>query len=152
MKTALFAALLNILQIAVAAAPSEPATPPPHEFLADLASVIAESPFENNYRTISATLTAYSATPEQTDDTPCIAASGYNICINPENKNIAAANFLPFGTKIYIPKLGKTYVIEDRMHARFSGYIDLLIPESAGGTSAARVFGKQTATIVVQEL
>ena len=151
MKISAIALLLNLLQIAVAAAPVEPMTAPA-EYLSKLASFTAESPLESNRRTITATLTGYSATEDQTDETPCIAASGYDICENPTGTNIVAANFLPLGTKIQIPKLGnEIYVVEDRMHERFNDRIDILFPESAGGRAAAKVFGKQTATVIVFE-
>src|SRR4030042_3654518 len=45
-------------------------------------------------RTIEALVTAYSSTPEETDDTPFITASG-----NYVRPGVIAANFLPFGTQ-----------------------------------------------------
>lgn len=151
MKITAIAFILNLIQIAVAAAPAEPVAPP-SEYLAKLTSFTAESPLESNRRTITATLTGYSATEDQTDATPCIAASGYDICENPAGKNVVAANFLPIGTKIQIPKLGnKVYIVEDRMHERFTDRIDILFPASAGGRTAAKNFGKQTATVIVFE-
>ena len=64
---------------------------------------------------ISATVYGYSSDPAQTDDTPCITASGYNIC--GEHKNIVANNCLPFGTKVIID--GMVYDVEDRMAKRY---------------------------------
>jgi len=62
-------------------------------------------------------VTAYSSTPDQTDDTPFITASGKIV-----NDGIVASNFLAFGTKVRFPQLygTKIFVVEDRMHQRFS--------------------------------
>ena len=62
-------------------------------------------------------ITAYSSTPDQTDDTPFITASNSWV-----RKGIVANNFFPFGTRIRIPEYfgDKIFVIEDRMHWRKS--------------------------------
>jgi 3D (Asp-Asp-Asp) domain-containing protein len=62
-------------------------------------------------------VTGYSSTPDQTDDTPFITASGEEV-----RDGIIASNFLPFGTKVRFPSLfgSKVFVVEDRMHKRFS--------------------------------
>lgn len=66
-------------------------------------------------KTIKMVITAYSSTPDQTDDTPNITASGKHVI-----DGIIANNMLPFGTKIRIPELygDKIFVVEDRMHRR----------------------------------
>ncbi|MBI2036999.1 MAG: hypothetical protein HYT14_01400, partial [Candidatus Liptonbacteria bacterium] len=46
------------------------------------------------------TITAYSSTPEETDSTPFITASGTHV-----RDGVVAANFLPFGTAVKIPEL-----------------------------------------------
>lgn len=71
-------------------------------------------------------VTAYSSTPEQTDSTPCIAASGYNLCEH-DLENVVACNFLPFGTKIKFPELdkNKVYTVVDRMHERYNSRVDI---------------------------
>lgn len=70
--------------------------------------------------------TAYSSTPDQTDDSPFITASGTRV-----RDGIVAANFLPFGTKIKISNVfgDKIFVVEDRMHRRFSKRIDVWFPD-----------------------
>jgi len=70
--------------------------------------------------------TAYSSTPDQTDDTPFITASNTYV-----RDGVVAANFLPFGTKIKIPeKFGdKIFIVEDRMHKRFQNRIDVWFPD-----------------------
>ncbi len=67
-------------------------------------------------------ITGYSSTECQTDDTPFITASGETV-----RPGIAAANWLPFGTKIMIPELfdDRIFIIEDRMHPRNDGKIDI---------------------------
>ena len=63
------------------------------------------------------TVTAYSSTPDQTDDSPFITASGEWVY-----DGIVASNFLPFGTKVRFPKLfrDKIFTVDDRMHERFT--------------------------------
>lgn len=60
-------------------------------------------------------ITAYNSTPEQTDSTPFITASGKNV-----EDGIIANNLLPFGTKIKIPALfgDKVFEVQDRMNWR----------------------------------
>lgn len=67
-------------------------------------------------------VTAYSSSPEETDDTPFITASGKNV-----RDGIVASNFLPLGTKIRIPAVykDKVFVVEDRMHPRMKNVVDI---------------------------
>lgn len=77
-------------------------------------------------QTIKMVITAYSSTPEETDDTPFITASGSYV-----KDGIVANNFLPFGTKIRIPDIygDKIFVVEDRMNWRKSDYnLDVWFP------------------------
>lgn len=70
-------------------------------------------------------VTAYSSTPDQTDSSPFITASNTRV-----RDGIIAANFLPFGTKVRFPSLypNKIFVVEDRMHKRFSERADIWFP------------------------
>ena len=63
------------------------------------------------------TVTAYSSTPDQTDDSPFITASGKWVY-----DGIVASNFLPFGTKVRFPELfrDKIFTVDDKMHERFT--------------------------------
>lgn len=74
---------------------------------------------------INVLVTGYSSTPEQTDSTPFITASGKRV-----RGGIVATNLLPFGTKIRIPEIygDKIFVVEDRMHARNSMNVDIWFP------------------------
>src|SRR5258708_6536739 len=60
-------------------------------------------------KTYKVRVTAYSSTPDQTDDTPFITASGYHV-----HDGVIAANFLPFGTKLTIPSVfgDKIFTVE----------------------------------------
>lgn len=86
-----------------------------------------------------ATFTAYNAVPEQTDSTPCITASGHNICDEDVIHRIAASNKYPFGTILDIEGYGR-YEVQDRTNKRFSGRIDLLFASE----EEAIKFGKKT--------
>jgi 3D (Asp-Asp-Asp) domain-containing protein len=63
--------------------------------------------------TFPVTLTAYSSTILETDESPYFTASGTHV-----KDGTVASNLLPFGTKIKIPELygDKTFVVEDRLH------------------------------------
>ncbi len=67
-------------------------------------------------------VTGYSSTPEETDDTPFITASGKYV-----RKGIVASNFLPLGTKIRLPDIfgDQIFVVEDRMNKKYSDKIDI---------------------------
>ena len=87
-------------------------------------------------------VTAYSSTQEETDDTPFITASMTEV-----RDGIIAANFLPFGTRVMIPKLfgKKIFTVEDRMHQRKTNFIDIWMPTK----NDAIQFGITYAEIVV---
>ena len=72
------------------------------------------------------TATAYSSTPDQTDDTPFITARNTRV-----RDGLAAANFLPCGTEFRIPDLygNKVFVVEDRMNKRYWHRVDIWFPE-----------------------
>ncbi len=64
--------------------------------------------------------TAYSSTPDQTDDTPCHTADQYDLCQN-NLENVIANNGLPFGTLVRFPDQygDQLFVVHDRMNARY---------------------------------
>jgi hypothetical protein len=85
---------------------------------------------------VHATITAYTSTPEQTDGSPFIAASGKRV-----HDGMIAANWLPFGTIVKIPSLfgEKEFIVEDRMNSRYGyGVLDIWFDST---TSEARKFG-----------
>ncbi len=78
-------------------------------------------------KTVKMVITAYSSTPNQTDDTPLITASGKHVA-----DGIIANNLLPFGTKVRIPALygNKIFTVEDRMHPRMGkNHADIWFPQ-----------------------
>lgn len=95
-------------------------------------------------------ITGYSSTPDQTDDTPFVTASGTYV-----RDGIIAANFalngrrVPFGTKVRIPEIygDKIFLVEDRMNSRYTNNVDIWFPER----SLARAFGSKKAVIEIVE-
>lgn len=87
-------------------------------------------------KVIKAVITSYTSTPDQTDDTPFIAASGKRV-----HDGMIAANGLPFGTKIKIPSVygDKIFIVEDRMNSRYGfGRFDVWLDTTK---AEARKFG-----------
>ena len=87
-------------------------------------------------------VTAYTSTPEETDDTPFITAMGTKV-----RDGIIATNLLPFGTHVRIPKLfgNKVFVVEDRMHPRKKNFVDIWMDSKQD----AKEFGIAYTDIVV---
>lgn len=88
--------------------------------------------------------TAYSSTPDQTDNSPFITAWNTRV-----RDGIVAANFLPFGTKIKIPDIygDKIFIVEDRMNKRYWHKIDIWFPDR----QSAIEFGLKTVKIQILE-
>jgi 3D (Asp-Asp-Asp) domain-containing protein len=122
----------------------------PHTINADYvnatnASYVAKASNEARdvVKTVKVIVTAYSSTPDQTDDTPFITASNKYV-----RDGIIASNLLPFGTKVRIPKLygDKVFTVEDRMNKRKGNYqIDIWMETH----SLAVNFGAKTAEMEV---
>ncbi len=93
-------------------------------------------------KTIRSVLTAYSSTPDQTDDTPFITASGTRV-----REGVIASNFLAFGTKVQIPEIfgDRVFTVEDRMAKKHSDKIDIWFPER----HLAKKFGIQEANVII---
>jgi len=89
--------------------------------------------------------TAYSSSPEETDESPFTTASGSQV-----RNGIVAANFLPFGTKIRIPEVygDKIFIVKDRMHPGAGYNVDIWFPSKA---EALNFGAKLTKIEVVQE-
>lgn len=104
------------------------------------AGIAPESPD----RVINAVITAYTSTPDQTDSTPDIAASGKKVY-----DGMIAANGLPFGTKIKIPALygEKIFTVDDRMNKRYGyGRMDIWLNTTK---AEARKFGVQRVAVEI---
>lgn len=94
---------------------------------------------------IKVIITAYSSTPEETDNTPFITASGSQV-----RDGIIANNKYPFGTKVRIPELygDKVFIVEDRMNKKKGKYhIDIWFPSK----TLAKNFGVKLMYIEVLE-
>ncbi|NQV90645.1 3D domain-containing protein [Candidatus Uhrbacteria bacterium] len=91
-------------------------------------------------------MTAYTSEVGQTDDTPCITASGLDVCER-NIENVVAANFLPIGTRVKIPELygDRVFYVEDRMNARYNYKMDIWMKDLAD----AKQFGLKYVTIEV---
>lgn len=87
-------------------------------------------------KTMSVTVSAYSSTNSQTDDTPYLTAFGTDV-----RDGIVAANFLSVGTVVRFPdKFGdKFFIVEDRMDERFSLQVDIWMSDR----EEAKKFGVQ---------
>jgi 3D (Asp-Asp-Asp) domain-containing protein len=90
-------------------------------------------------------MTAYTSRPEETDDSPFITADGSHV-----RDGIVAANFLPFGTKVRIPKLfgDKVFEVHDRMNKRYPYKMDFWMEE----LNDARQFGVRRADIEIVQV
>lgn len=95
-------------------------------------------------KTYEVRATGYSSTPDQTDDSPFITASGTYV-----RDGIIATNILPFGTKVRIPDLygDKIFIVEDRMNKRYWMNIDIWFPDR----NTALIFGSKNVIIEVVE-
>lgn len=87
-------------------------------------------------------VTAYSSSPDETDETPFITASG-----NLVDYGVVAANFLPLGARIRLPKLfgSQVFVVEDRLHERYNDRVDVWLPSKADAIQ----FGQKVSEIEI---
>jgi hypothetical protein len=93
-----------------------------------LAAVLgADTMTPPQYRQICALVTGYKTVPAQTDRTPCIAASGANIC--GRSDVVACPRNIRFGTLVEIR--GVIYVCEDRTAQKFDGRFDISCDKDA---------------------
>lgn len=92
---------------------------------------------------VGVTATAYSSTPDQTDSSPFITASGSRV-----HHGTVAANFLPLGTIIRIND--EEFEIDDRMSPRYNDtyHIDIW----TASREAAQSFGTQAILIEIVAL
>ena len=82
------------------------------------------------YKTMMIPITAYTSEVAQTDDSPCITASGLNVCTR-NKEDIVAANFLPMGTRVKIPELygDRIFTVQDRMNKRYDKHMDVWLKD-----------------------
>ena len=76
-----------------------------------------------------ATITAYNTVPEQTDNTPCISASGYNIC--GRSDVVACPRSIPLGTWVIIDE--DYYLCLDRLALKYDYRFDISFDKDVQG-------------------
>jgi len=106
---------------------------------------LSQPPESTTQQKMRVVITAYSSTPDQTDQSPYVTAAG-----TPVRKGVVANNYLPFGTKIRIPEIyeDETFVVEDRMHwNKPAHHLDIWFPSRA----RAIQFGSKTTYIEILE-
>lgn len=113
-----------------------------HKDTADTEKDIVVEPKIEVKKKLWVTATAYSSTPWQTDNTPCITATGYNVCNKTENIIAVSRDLvrsLGYHRQVMLPSLygSEIFLIEDTMNARFVNRIDV----HHGSTEDAREFG-----------
>jgi 3D (Asp-Asp-Asp) domain-containing protein len=96
-------------------------------------------------------VTAYNAgDPRQTDDTPCISASGENICnALAKGKKRCAANFVPLGSRLYVENIG-VCLVTDRTNKRYRNRVDIAMKRDE--YHKARRFGRQRLTVKIIDI
>lgn len=97
---------------------------------------------------VTMAITAYTSRIGETDNAPCITASGLNVCER-NIEDIVATNFnyLPFGTYVKIPQLfgNRVFMVHDRMNRRYTKTVDVWFKELAD----AKNFGRQWARVEI---
>lgn len=92
-------------------------------------------------RRLTVRASAYSSTPDQTDNDPFTTANGTRV-----HTGVVASNGLPFGAQFRIPSHygSRVFTVEDRMNARWGGKrIDIWMTSR----QAAKEWGVRTVTI-----
>ncbi len=84
-------------------------------------------------------VTAYSSSFDETDSTPFITASGTNVRLG-----IAAANFLPIGTKFRLPEIfgEQVFTVEDRLDSRFNDRVDIWMDSKTDAKEFGQKIGR----------
>jgi hypothetical protein len=94
---------------------------------------------------VRAFVTGYNTIPGQTDSTPCVAASGANIC--GRRDAVACPRRINLGTTVEIS--GITYVCEDRLAKKFDDRFDIscdkdtACPPKVTGWATVKVYGEE---------
>lgn len=96
-----------------------------------------------SYNQVRAYVTGYNTVPGQTDNTPCTAASGADIC--GRHDAVACPRRIGLGTVVEIR--GTTYVCEDRLAQKFDTRFDIscdkdmACPPTVTGWATINVYG-----------
>ena len=110
-------------------------------FLVALSIAAHASPLDS-FRDVRAYVTGYNTVAGQTDDTPCIAASGANICGRTDA--VACPRRIGLGTILQIR--GMLYICEDRLAKKYDSRFDIscdkntTCPPLVTGWTVIRIF------------
>jgi len=101
--------------------------------------------------TTSGEFTMYNPHPAQTDSRPREMASGKEIY---DGAIAAGDRGIPLGTKVYVPQLDRTFIVEDRMNKRYDdpkkAYFDIPTYGSTSKESkAAKEFGRRKLDFII---
>lgn len=113
--------------------------------LALTAGAFSPPPPQTPHHDVVAYVTGYNTIPGQTDSTPCIAASGANIC--GRHDAVACPRHINLGTTVEIR--GVAYTCEDRLAKKFDTRFDIscdkdaTCPPHVTGWTMIRVFEEQ---------
>ena len=128
-KRFLLIALISIILIytGLAFSPLQADVDPPEgaDVLFEKIQNIKKEEAQQNKKVFIVTVTGYSSSYDETDDTPYITASGDWV-----HMGTVATNFLPIGTKIKIPSLfgNQVFIVKDRMNKRYYYRVDIWFP------------------------
>jgi 3D (Asp-Asp-Asp) domain-containing protein len=98
-----------------------------------------------NIRSVPVTISAYSSTPEQCDDSPHITASSSSVRVGiiAVSSDLFEELELSYGQRVLIPGYG-LFEVHDRMHPRWKRKVDIWESD----TEAARRFGRQQGVLI----
>lgn len=119
--------------------------------LALTAGIEAQSP--SFHHDVRAHVTGYNTIPGQTDSTPCIAASGADIC--GRRDAVACPRHIKLGTVVEIR--GSTYVCEDRLAKKYDTRFDISCdkdkdcPYEVAGWTTIKVYAEERPATKVSE-
>lgn len=140
-------AILSLLLVTGAFTPNVVTYERPQYVIPDaceLESVVCEGEEGYNATALNAYVTGYNTVPEQTDATPCIAASGDNIC--GRRDVVACPTYLPLGTRVEIDS--KVYTCLDRTAEKYDGRYDISCDKDTA--CPKRVTGHKTVLVYKQ--
>ena len=100
----------------------------------------AQEGVQDTAQVVSATVTAYTSSEDETDSTPFENASG----TRPARGSVACPRALAFGTQVVIE--GKTYKCDDRMHHKYADRYDIWVESKA----EAFEWGRRTLAVVIK--
>jgi len=98
----------------------------PEGLIADETSLLNDSAIGDN-KNVEVTVTAYSSRVDETDEDPYTTAAGTKV-----RTGVVAANWLPLGTKVRIPRIfgDQVFTVEDRMARKHQNKLDVWFPRT----------------------